>query len=528
MAIVVREVIVAEGETQGFFPFGGGYTTSFFLPDTEAPLLQIRNVSGGRIGEVVSKGPGCILNSLTCSLNKNGNGDFRLSLSKFPDFIIGPGSILTFDVFGERVYTGIIDIGPLEDSGQKEYVYTGYGYYHLLKDTIGEGTFPAGVDVGQIVRTILTTIVAPETGISSNTDLVTTETGVQCVEEQILQGANIKELLDIYAGMGICRWGIENVSFYLEKISDDPVKLVSLPFKASGFEPTLNVQEIRNQIRVLRKFDSNESGWTIGAIANDLDSQAVFNRVNVEEIEVNALMSDADCDIIAQAKLDELAWPKYSAKLKNFPLRSREDLPRRGIWRFIDHKKTRPIVIDSFSTADWIPSNTGIEIETTTDRTEGVSALKVEWTTPGTIQKSFSANNVKKFTGWFRSEARGVIANIHFIDASHVASSFSIRLPQEDIYFQLEFNLDIEELVSIEIDLLASSGVLLFDTFKLRVAGAVHYDLDFTSANLTFSPGKIMSDMEFGPPQEKITGQVNSILSSVKNNKAMNKRSETT
>lgn len=499
--------------------------------------LTLSTFTGSFLGRIRTDVQNSIVKSLSFTIDKNGCNTFELVLSELPDFPIVPLCIFQTNVNGSQAgwYKGILEFAPDVGTSKKEgFRFRGYGLRKQLDRVTAERVFNAPMDVGEIVATLVQENVVDETAIRYNPSKINTNTGVLIASNNDLSKTPIKKVFDMYATMAGCNWGVDgDGDFYFELRSTDVRRAIVVGYDCLEFEPELNVDEVKNSIFVKRQNGrgSGGVGWAVAAIANDATSQSKYG-VRELQYQMAGYFSDDDCELVANALLDELSEPKYSAKIGGILVGDSTEPLERGVYNIIGPFQTYEAEInDCDDSADFTKFGAGdlaLSTETAILMT-GVGALKMSYTSAANDRAECSPNvkgSIQRIQFYVRSQNSGVVATVGVGAASWSENTRPIGINLANTW--LLFDWDVSSLNLTEISKFAirvddtSSGIIYVDRIKAVLKGNRHYEMELREATYTFKGSERgVIETTFGPNPPKMYDYVSELMAQAQENKVV-------
>jgi hypothetical protein len=501
--------------------------------------IVLTSSSGAILGRIRSDIEKTILRSISFTLDEHGCADFEMVLNALPDFPLLPLSIIQINVGNTEFdwYRGIVEEVPEEGTARGSYTFKGFGLRKTLSRVVGTGTYPAATDVGLIVAGIVEDIVAPNTNIGFNTGKIDTSTGIFTVQEQVIQEADIQKLMDSYAKMANARWGVDgDGDFYFETRDTVIVKNWIAGYDFQSFDPALDIQNIYNRIKVTRKFNSTESGWTIGAISNDLRSQAKYGIKEFNQ-QLLGVYSDDDCQIVADTLLAEFSEPKFAAKVKRIPIRTVSDFIERGFHRFVaPPSEYRAEVQDCDDADDWDSDATSaddlVHSLNTSLFVSGLGSIQMSWSDAdgaSIVAPITAIGKIQKVRCWINGNRQGLLVRLGIGFGSFTQYQKLIAFDVTGAFFPVEFDVSAENIFALNqvgFTVLDSSQAttVLIDRIELDIVGAKHYEMELTTSRYTLEPNRQTADAEFGPRKKILHDYVAEVLARAEENRVLSEK----
>jgi hypothetical protein len=282
----------------------------------------------------------CILVDLNFKLDSNGCNNFKLILNSEPDFEIIPFCVMKVRLDNTKFwwYSGEVQYIPEIGTQKETFVYTGFGLNRYLKTIKGGADYAAGLDVGEVVDSIIQNIVEPETPINYNPTKIETSTGVILANQIELGKFFLDKVLNTLGDMASYDWGVDGDMdfFFIERDDTTVNKTFFIGYDLNQFDPEINYNEIKNAIMVRRQEGkgSGGAGWEVAGLYNDETSIAKYGRKELD-YQIPGFFDDTDADIVGNAKLAELKDPQISGKINGYRIRSKLDYLDPGLYRFI-------------------------------------------------------------------------------------------------------------------------------------------------------------------------------------------------
>ena len=507
---------------------GGGGFASITLTASSGAIL-------GRIRTDIQK---TILKELEFTIDEKGCADFTMTLNQLPDFPLLPISLVTVNIGNTDFnwFTGFIERAPEEGTFQNRYVYRGYGLRNQLSRVTAETSYAAPLDIGLIVDDLVQNYVITQTNIAYNASKIQTTTGVLIASDIQFSKAGMEKNFDTLAEMAGARWGVDgDGEFYFELRESELVKNWFVGYDLLEFNPDLNVQNVKNSIFVKRQSASGESkaGWAVAAIVNDETSQAKFG-VRELQYQMPGYFSDSDCELVANALLNEMATPKYYGKVKEIPVNDSGDYIERGNHRFINTPtRYNSSLNECEDVDDWTVTGgsggTDLAIVNVQDvLVSGAFSMKMTWTAAqGTYVYAPIAikGGLKKIKMWLRSNRTGQLLTVGVGLGSFLQSYRTVSFNATEQWFLFEW--DVSDLSLSELDEIGfvindsdTATNVWIDNIECELIGSKHYTLEFNRATYIFSPDKqVVQAAEFGPPPERMYDYVSNLIKQAEENR---------
>jgi hypothetical protein len=531
---------IAQGFDQfGRRQFGRSYAYSVPTPQVvyyNSITLQITNPANTVIGKIFSDCQRPLLKEIKFTIDQNGCADFSFVLNRQPEFPVIPFSIVRvfFNYSLTPVYTGLLEYTPELSAKEKDvYEYSGFGLRKQLDRVTGEKTYTAPKDVGVIVDDLVSTYVQPDTAIGYDTGKIDTSTGVVTANDLNFTKDPVAKSFDALSKMANYDWGVdEEGELYFEAKPSSTVKTLYIGYQLQSFDPKLNIDEVYNNIYILRKQSSgNGAGWTVGSIDNDTTSQAKYG-LRILEYQMPGYFSDTDCGLVGDVLLAEKKDPKYSADVKGYKIDSTDDFFERGDYRFVmPLKRYQETIDDCEDSGDWAKTGAG-DLAISNDTSiliSGAKSIKLSYTNATNDLATLTTD----FTGeleiirlFIRSGLRGEYLTLG-VGAS-AWNEYTTTIPIEFTSRFIAFEWDVSELeideitkLGIRIDSSGTANNIYIDQIDATLTGHKHYTLEFKRAKYSLTPQKNNASVEFGPVPPRMYEYVSNILKLAEENKYM-------
>ncbi len=467
---------------------------------------------------------------------------FKMTLNKLPDFPIPRLSTIHFKIGNEgptgNWYSGVINKVPEPGTLRKKYVFSGQGFSSYAKQASSEQIIsppPGGSDVGVIVANLVQNDLAPFTPINYNPNKIELNTGAIVVGNLDFSQAKLNKQFDILAEMGASYWGVDgDQDFFLRKkpLPDDTEeKTIFIGWDLHSFSPELNIDEVKNAIIIQRQEGkaSGAAGWVIGGVYNDTSSIAKYFKREYNK-QVPGFFDQDAIDIIGNALLDAKKEPKFSAKIKGYPIKFSSDFLSLGIYRFILPFSQYPrIHNDMDDSSEWILSGAGDM--TKADDTQilfwAASSVKLQYKNAQNQQivltQNFKFGKIIKIRCYIRASKIGSYFSIGVGLTTPFEVTTKIDVPISNRFFAFEWNVEDENLTEInkvgfkidEAGPVIKTDIYL-DKLEFEIVGHQFYRLPLERSKYMYQPGKDgQATVEFGILPPELSQFINGLFSQI-------------
>ena len=515
-----------------------------FLPISESDeiaSIQIYTVSGAFIGKIRTDSQKTIVESVEFTNQKNGGcSNFRLVLNKLPEFPIEPFSTIRITIGQTNFvwYAGIVDYPDGFGAKKQFYSFKGVGFQTYLSKLTAEGTYSAGLDIGEVVDSIIQNSVSPYSPIKYNAEKIERNTGKVLINDIELGKSKIDKDLQMFADMTGCCWGVDgDQDAYFEKLQDPSEfkKTFFIGYDLNDFAPVYNLENVRNSIIVLREKGKSEggSGWIVAGVYNDETSQKKYKKRELE-YQIPGYFEQEESDIIGNALLEDKKEPKPSGKFDRISVIDGNDYLERGNYRIIlPHDKfdfvfdpvDNPLEWDEYISGDLVVSK---------DETFFVYA-------DGSVKLTFSdaigdrielvkttKEKINKIRVFLRANRTGKYLKIGFGITNWNEYTFDIDFSIKDLFFNFDWDisdLNIREINKFGfqiIDEVAGETNVYIDKIEMEANGNRFFILPLESVKYKFTTKDSFASGEFGILPAKMEDWLSGLFTTVNELKFVN------
>jgi hypothetical protein len=491
------------------------------------PTVTISSATDAFIGVLRSEIQFPIISSLEFFWGEHGCEDFTLVLGELPQFKILPRSRIEVALNDQVVYAGYLEEIPEPTLKTPPYEYKGFGYIKQLSDiAIPGGTgniFPFGQRAGDVVDSIMTQYIQPNTQIKYNASKINKLIGTPLAEDIEFDTSEVGELIQALADHAGAEWGVDEIQeLYFRGISETPSRVFFEGYNSTRNDLRNMPEAVRNQIQVERKLNSG-SGREVIAILNNLESQRRYGVIN-QKLELPGFFGITDGEIIGQKVLDELSEPRVGGTIRGVPLIFPTDViksgPIRVVTNTISHPKTIMRNIDIWNLSG---SGDATVSNNTTVVNDSFKSLEIAWTSESntiTIQPDYvGLVTLLRITA--RSIIAGDILEIGYGESSSSQMTGKMFFELPNIWKTFEFTTpDFKALRQISFTTKGdTSSTVYIDAIDVLTTKAEHYTLKFVRGHYTLGQQN-SAIIDVGPQRQEDSDYIAAALKLSKNNRS--------
>jgi hypothetical protein len=272
-----------------------------------------------------------LLHTLEFTNSKDGCADFSFTLHRMPSFPLIPFSIVSIKI-GDTAfdwYSGVLNypdyggIGISERNGREgPFKFSGKGLAQYLDQIEAQDQYSGGpsVDVTDIVRQMVQDWIVPFSPISYDESKIYAAAGVPLLDNIDTSKTPIGKALTILADQAKCRFGVDgDGDFFFVPYEDEPSAVYFVGKDFHSWAPKENMDSVINYWLLTRNGvrDSEKSGWTVGAVAEDGPSQKKY-KFRRETKSFPGYWGDATFAMVAANLIERTKDPEACAVAKNW------------------------------------------------------------------------------------------------------------------------------------------------------------------------------------------------------------------
>lgn len=476
-----------------------------------------------------------ILSSLEFTINENGCADFKMSLVAKPAFEILPFSIVKVRLFNSDFYWYAGEIIDLDDDAPNRdtFEYKGRGLKRYLAELTDDRDFNGTSDLGEIVRDIVETTVAPNSPIGYAFGKLENPIGVALVSDVEMGAASIDKVFESLATMADATWGIDgDADVYFNARETALQRTFFLGYGAGEFSPKINLGAVKNSILVQRQQGrgAGGAGWAVAGIYSDTTSIRKYGKKELR-FQVPGYFSDDDCQAVGEALLAARKDPKFSGTLSGIPITTPGDYLSPGVYRVIlpfDEYEVEASALDS--AADWTVTALGdlALSDDTTNFIYGTGSVKLTFQTADQDRAEFSpavVGTIKRIRFYIRSTKPGALVTVGVGETTWNEATRLINFGVVNRFFRFDWDVSAENFSQIgkigfrvEGDQAAETSINV-DKLDILIAGNKTYRLDLAKATYKIAPGDFSVDAEFGEVPPKLENYLTTLFKNAEENK---------